>query len=172
MINRRLFLFGTAASIVTAKAVLAKSFIDTIIPMPTTLGIGPRWVGELIFSSMALPREEIIQDAVEYTFLVDHRKILNLTMDRRATFRWVSSPDCWVYVPEGSTLSVLVEPCAWLTTLNVISNLGTREDPIMYSECSKWRGNEVVESSVEPLDPTRTVKLHNVNQFSKRDKRL
>lgn len=172
MIDRRLFLFGGAAALVTAKAVLAKSFVDTVISMPTTLGMGPRWVSELMFSSMTLPGEEIIQDAIEYTFMVDQRKILQMTMNRLASMRWVACNEGDIYVPEGSTLSLLVEPCAWLTTLNVISNLGTRDERIMYSECSKWRGNEVVDSSVEPLDPTRTIKLQNVVQFSKRDKRL
>lgn len=152
MLTRRFFLLGTVATVAVAKASLIKATIlpDEIIPIPNPLLIDGRKIYDLMFSSMTVPDEVVIRDAIEYTFMIDDRPRISMAVDRRSTFRWVAYPDGELIVPRGSTFRMQVEPCGSLTHLTMFTE---DFEGIKYSEVYKWKDNKVVYSEVNTLFP-------------------
>jgi hypothetical protein len=150
-VERRTFLIGLASLIASPAIASAERFTGPIAVGELPSPLKWRKICDLIVSSMPTAEEikplVFKEEPVRYTMLRDDEPVYVLTINPRATFRWVPVDGGQIVIQERSSVRILVEPCHTITTINIVSDI--EKDPDwrvrrkMFSECYRWRDGKL-----------------------------
>lgn len=159
-VSKRTFLIGLAATL--ASPAIAKSEIFTGPISTGTLHSALKYRRICDFTLSCMPTgEELragwVEDPVRFTLLRNNTEIYAVTINPRATVRWVSLPGAEIEFGELDIFRIEVEPNYTFTTVNIISNIERNHSapPKMFSEVFRWKDGRV------EIDSTAALSLEN-----------
>lgn len=161
VVARRTFIIGLA-SVITAPLIATPSkFLGEIATGTLRSALKWRRLCDFTMSSMPTGQEiralDFVEDPVRWTLLRDDDPFYVVTMNPRATIRWVAVPGSEIEISERSVLRVVVEPCHTFTTINICSDIEKDRDPAvrrrMFAETFRWRDGKPELDSIAALDP-------------------
>jgi hypothetical protein len=142
-VNRRTFLFGSASFLASPAIANAEKFIGHVAFGNLEPALKYRRIVDLCYSCMPTGEEirHVLEEPVRYTLLRDEDPVLVMTMNMRASGRWVASIGGEIEFPEHTTMRLIVEPCHTWMTLTIGSNIEKNpvKLPVIFYEMFRWR---------------------------------